>query len=378
MSSMKHTTNKKLRIAIVGGGTGGHITPALAVAEQLRQHHRVWFIGSTNGPEGKIIKSAGYVFRSIQAGKLRRYFSLENLLDSFRIAIGFFQAWILLERYRPDVIFAKGGYVTVPVVYAASLLNIPVVAHESDVVMGLANRLVFHKATMICTGFPVTTYAKSLQLKLHFTGNPIRELFRQKLPDRLAILRKLGLSDSRPVVLVLGGSQGALPINQLLWSQLDESLESFQLIHLTGVDHVEQAEVARQNLPNKLQKRYLPFGYADEELLEYMVAADVVVSRGSANVLTELTAIKKPAIIIPLPHAASDHQRANARVFKAKGAAVVVEEVGLTATQLLASIKALLADKEKQRYMTRSMQLFYSPQAAKLIAETIVRVARKE
>jgi UDP-N-acetylglucosamine--N-acetylmuramyl-(pentapeptide) pyrophosphoryl-undecaprenol N-acetylglucosamine transferase len=373
---MKKSSNK-LRIAIVGGGTGGHITPALAVAEQLRQHHRVWFIGSAHGPEGKIIKDAGYVFRSIQAGKLRRYFSLENFIDSFRILIGFVQAWIMLERYRPDAIFAKGGYVTVPVVYAASFLNIPVVAHESDVVMGLANRLVFHKATMICTGFPVASYTKALQSKLHFTGNPIRNLFRQKLPDRTQVLKKLGLSNSRPVVLMLGGSQGALPINQLLWEQLEIALESFQLIHLTGVDHIGAALDMQAKLPVRLRKRYLPYGYANDELIDYMTAADIVVSRGSANVLTELTAVKKPTIIIPLPHAASDHQRANARLFKKKGAAVVLEEIGLTSSQLLRSIEALLNDRAKQRHISQAMQLFYSPNAAKLIAETIVRVVRK-
>jgi UDP-N-acetylglucosamine--N-acetylmuramyl-(pentapeptide) pyrophosphoryl-undecaprenol N-acetylglucosamine transferase len=365
---------QKLRIAIVGGGTGGHITPALAVAEELKKEHEVWFIGSTKGPEGDIIRRMDYPFHGIAAGKLRRYISMENVTDIFRIGLGFFQSLRLFMGNRPDALFAKGGYVTVPAVYAARLLRIPVVAHESDVIMGLANRLVFDRSTVVCTGFPETVYPRSLRSKLRFTGNPVRSIFRRSL-SKAQTMRELDFSMRRPVVLVLGGSQGAQSVNMLLWDRLPEILELTQVIHLTGVNHSKKASSVKDHLTPKLQKRYQPFGFVGEELPAYMNAADIVISRSSANVMAELAALRKPMILMPLPSSASDHQRANAQVFRKKQAAVVLEEVGLTSDQFLQSIRQLITDTVKQRELSQATGHFDSPQAASLIAETIVATA---
>lgn len=366
----------RLNIAIVGGGTGGHITPALAVAEVLKKDHIIWFVGSSNGPEGEIIRRLHYPFYGIAAGKLRRYASWDNVVDLFRVAFGFFQSLGLFIRQRPDVLFAKGGYVTVPAVYAAALIGIPVVAHESDVVMGLANRLVFSKAKIMCTGFPESAYPAAIRTKLRFTGNPVRSIFRQGIPTKLETMRELDFSLRRPVVLILGGSQGAQPINTLIWSRLPELLELTQVIHLTGSSHYKEAVSVYDHLSPKLQKRYQPFGFVGEELPAYMAVADIVISRASANVTAELAALRKPMILLPLPGAAADHQRANARLYKKKQAAVVVEEVGLTSQQLIAAVARLLDDSEKRAELSKAVRLFDSPQAAQLIADTMVAAAQ--
>lgn len=367
----------KLQIAIVGGGTGGHITPALAVAQQLHKDHEVWFVGSLHGPEGEIVRRHDYPFYGIAAGKLRRYVSFDNITDIFRVIVSFIQSFFLFLRKRPDVIFAKGGYVTVPAVYAANLLGIPVVAHESDVIMGLANRLVLGKAKIVCTGFPENVYPQPIRSKLRFTGNPVREIFRDRSIARLDVLRELEFSPRRPVVLVLGGSQGAQSINELIWQRLPDLLEKTQLIHLAGPNHYKKALSVKDHLEPKLQKRYQPFSFVGEELPAYMGAADIVVSRSSANVTAELTALRKPMILIPLPSAASDHQRANAQVYAKKQAAVVLEEIGLTSEQLIAAIADLLEDEGKQTELVKAVRQFDSPQAANLIAETVVTVGQR-
>lgn len=369
---------RKLRIVITGGGTGGHITPALAVAEALKkQDVEVVFIGSVNGPEKQLVKQAKLPFYGIQAGKLRRYASWENLIDAFRVVIGLGQAWMLLMRLKPVAVFAKGGFVSVPVAYAAHFLEIPVVAHESDVVMGLANRLVLNKAEVMCTGFPVAAYPSTMRPKLHFTGNPIRELFRQKLPSRATLLDRYELTSSRPVVLALGGSQGARGINRLLLDDLALFLEDFQLIHITGQLDNEWALRTTKQLPPRLLKRYRQFSFVHDELVEYMALADVVVSRSSANVLNELAWLKKPTILIPLPSSASDHQRANAQLFAERSAAKVFEEDQLTSQQLHQELEDLLKDKAQREAMARSIHQFSSPQAVELIAEIILKVARQ-
>lgn len=365
-------------VAIVGGGTGGHIMPALAVAEVLRQQRQtISFIGSTGGPEQELVKQANLPFYGIQAGKLRRYLDWRNIVDVVKVVVGIWQAWRLLRRLSPDVVFAKGGYVSVPVVYVASWLNIPVVAHESDAVMGLANRLAAQKATVICTGFPISSYPASLRKKLRFTGNPIRQLFRQKLPDRASLLKKYHLEAKRPILLVMGSSQGAHALNQLVIDGLDALLERWQVIHLTGPADSEWAQQVKQQLPVNRDAAYLPYGFVGEEMAELLSLADVVVSRSSANSIAELAALGKATVLVPLPSAASDHQRMNARLLAKKEAAVVVEQSELTAESLINLLDELMTDSERLAQLRRSIKAFYSPQAAELIAEAVTEVATK-
>ncbi len=362
-------------VVITGGGTGGHITPALAVGEALLEAGAfVSFIGSPASFEAPVIKAAGYQFYPIQAGKLRRYWSWANVVDFGRVIVGFFQARRILARLKPDVIFAKGGYVCVPVVYAAAFLEIPIVAHESDVILGLANRLIFEKTQLVCTGFPVKSYPVSLRAKLRFTGNPVRSIFmsRRVMPE--STLKKLKFSRLAPVVLFLGGSQGAHAINELVFNDLAESLDHYQIIHFTGVADVAAAEALKAKLPKRLAKAYQPFAYVEAELVALLRLADLVVCRSGANTLAELAVLGKAAVLIPLPSAASGHQLANARVFAAQDAAIILEEDRLTAAELTTAVTALLDDPERMKGLSRSIRLFASPKAAQIIAEHILGV----
>lgn len=373
MSSPK----KKLTVAIVGGGTGGHITPALAVAEELvKRNVEVLFIGSTNGPEKQIVRDAGYRYYGVQSGKLRRYFAWLNIIDAIRVGIGLIQSWILLQRLRPEVVFTKGGYVTVPVAYSASFLEIPIVAHETDVVMGLANRLVAPKATLVCTGFPINAYPKHLQPKLRYTGNPIRPQFLKPLPAQAKVAASLGFAVSRQTLLVMGGSQGALRINELIWESLLDLLEEYQVIHLTGADHIKTADQKKLELGQRLAKRYMPFGYVGDEFIGFLGFADLVISRAGGS-LAELSFLKKPTILIPLSIAASDHQRANARVFRRKDAVVYLEETQLTSHTLVKAVEQLMKDGKERQRLSRAIGLFSSPDAAAMIAEVIMAAPKR-
>lgn len=366
------------RVVVAGGGTGGHIMPAIAVADKLKAlNAEVLFIGSVSGPEAELVKAAGYAFYSIQAGKLRRYFSFANIVDFFKVGIGFLQARNHLARLKPDVVFAKGGYVSVPVAYAARFLEIPVVAHESDVVLGLANRLVADKAELICTGFPANAYPATLRRRMRFTGNPIRSLFYAKPRERKAILTPLELSPRLPIVLMIAGSQGAQSVNELLWAELADSLKSWQFIHITGVANIEEALAVKAKLPIEVRKRYVPMGFVGEELLDYYAVADLVISRSGANTLTELAQLKKATILIPLPSAASDHQRANARIFESKDATLVVEQTNLTASKLRKSISELLENEKRRKQLARNIQYFAAPEASSSIAEAVIEVAKR-
>lgn len=362
---------KQLTIAVVGGGTGGHVAPALAVAEALRMAgHKVVFIGSATGPEKKIVGEHKLPFYGIQAGKLRRYFDLQNIVDAFRVLIGLWQAYWLLRHLQPAALFSKGGYVAVPVIYAADFLTIPIVAHESDAVMGLANRLATAKARRICTGFPVNNYPVRLQRRLRFTGNPVRQIFRRRfaIPK---LITKYGLNPKLPIVLVTGGSQGSQSINQLIFDLLNEGLRELQIIHLTGVNHLEAAEAVRNQLPKPLQKRYLIFDHVGESMAELLAMATIVISR-AGGAISELATMGKAVILIPLPTAASDHQRANATILKKARAAIVLEEGKLHGYKLLKQIRDLLDDKEQLQQLRHNITYFRSPKAAQLIAETVV------
>ncbi len=368
---------KQLNIVIVGGGTGGHITPALAVAEVLRAKHHLSFIGSLGGPEAELIQSAKLPFYPIRAGKLRRYWSWQNFTDLLKTGIGFFQARTILARLKPDVVFAKGGYVSVPVVYAAAFLEIPIVAHESDVVMGLANRLTIDKAELVCTGFPVEVYPKTLRPKLRFTGNPVRSLFFQKPQSLPGVRKKLGFTPTKPIILAMGGSQGALGINQLLWDNLENNLKAFQLVHLTGADHLQRAQEYKACLPAKLQSAYYPISFSTEELPDWLRLADLVITRGSANVLAELALLGKATIIIPLPGSASNHQWANGQAFADKEAAIIIDQDHTQPAQLTAAITRLLKDRAERQRLSRAIRLFQSPEAPTLIAEVIEEIGER-
>lgn len=328
------------KIILTGGGTAGHVTPNLALLPELRQRgYSVEYIGSKAGIESELIPQANIPYHAISSGKLRRYFSLQNFTDPFRVLAGFFQAKKLLKQKKPDVIFSKGGFVAVPVVLAAKGLHIPTIIHESDMTPGLANKLCIPSARKVCCNFPETVNYLPAE-KAVLSGSPIRrELM---TGDRLAGLNFTGLSSGKPVLLIIGGSMGSVKVNTAVRNILPELLKHFQVIHLCG----------KGNLDESLHLTgYVQYEYIGAELKDLFALADVVVSRAGANAICELLALCKPNLLIPLSAAASrGDQILNARSFAAQGFSVVLEEEAITNDALLDMILNL--------YQNRSQYIF--------------------
>lgn len=318
------------KIVLTGGGTAGHVTPNLAMIENLLEEGwQVDYIGSADGVEKEIIGKTNVPFHPIQSGKLRRYFSWQNFLDPFKILYGLLQSFRLLRRLDTDIVFSKGGFVAFPVVMAAWLNRIPVIAHESDMSPGLANRLCLPFVNKICVTFPPAKAHFKQQDKVAITGTPIRrQLFNGSRHRGLALC---GFNDKQAILLVIGGSQGAQAINQAVREALPTLSSNYQIIHLCGKGKVDEA---LQNVPG-----YFQLEYASEELADLFTAADVVVSRAGANALYEILALQKPHVLIPLSARVSrGDQIQNASYFKEQGISMVIPEDELTTERLLMAI----------------------------------------
>ena len=312
-------------IILTGGGTAGHVTPNLALLPALKDAgFEIRYIGSYNGIERKLIESAGIPYDGISSGKLRRYFDPKNFSDPFRVLKGYAEARKLLKKYKPDVVFSKGGFVAVPVVLAAGHYKIPTIIHESDMTPGLANKLCIPSAKKVCCNFPETL--KYLpEEKAVLTGSPIRaELLKG---DRLAGLQYTHLSANKPIVLVIGGSLGAVHVNDAIRKILPKLLEKFQLIHICGKGHLDESLIGTPG--------YVQYEYVDSPLKHLFAAADIIVSRAGANSICEILALRKPNVLIPLSAAASrGDQILNANSFAAQGFSSVLEEEDLTDSSL--------------------------------------------
>ncbi|MCR4672784.1 MAG: undecaprenyldiphospho-muramoylpentapeptide beta-N-acetylglucosaminyltransferase [Lachnospiraceae bacterium] len=325
------------KIVLTGGGTAGHITPNIALLPELRKRgYDIEYIGSIDGMEKEMIAAEGVPYHGISTGKLRRYLSARNLTDPFRIIKGYFQARSLLKKIKPDVIFSKGGYVSVPVVYAAKSLRIPSVIHESDMTPGLANKLCFGSASRICCNFPETLQYLP-EGKSVLTGSPIRqELF---TGEKAKGLEYCGFDSSKPVILVIGGSLGSAAINKAVRAVLPKLLESFQIIHICGAGNLNETLTGTPG--------YRQFEFVREPLKDLMAAADLVISRAGANVICELLALRKPNILIPLPTGASrGDQLINAASFKKQGFSFLLPEEEMTEESLLNAVNTVFADRQ--------------------------------
>jgi len=312
---------KEKKIVLTGGGTAGHVTPNIALLPSLKKvKYKIFYIGSYHGIEKNLIEEQGIPYYGISSGKLRRYLDLKNFSDPFRVIKGYFEASKLLKDLKPDVIFSKGGFVSVPVVFAASRRHIPVIIHESDMTPGLANRLSFPVASKICCNFPETIKLLP-EGKAILTGSPIRS-------ELLTGNRKSGLSfthlkEEKPVILIIGGSQGAVAINKTIRSLLPELLKKFQIIHICGKGNIDPAFQGK--------KGYVQLDYVKKELKDVFAAADLIISRAGANSICEILALRKPNILIPLSKASSrGDQILNANSFKNQGFSEVIEEETLT------------------------------------------------
>ena len=322
-------------VILTGGGTAGHVTPNLALVPGLAERGiSVRYIGSKNGMEKELVSEAGIPYDGISVGKLRRYFSLKNFTDPFRVLAGISQAKKLMKRYRPAAVFSKGGFVSLPVVIAASRKKIPVILHESDMTPGLANRLCLRYAKTLCCNFPETV--KTLpEGRAVLTGCPIRaELLSGSREEGL---KMTGFTGEKPVLLVIGGSLGSEFLNETVRAALPALLAKYDVVHLTGAGRVSKESE---------QPGYVQFEYVKEPLRHLFALADTVISRAGANAICELLALKKPALLIPLSRAASrGDQILNARSFAAQGFSIMKEEEDVTAENL----PEALAELEEQR-----------------------------
>lgn len=351
------------RIVFTGGGTAGHVTPNIALISRLKtMDYDIHYIGSYNGIEKELIEKLDIPYYGISSGKLRRYFDLKNFSDPFRVLKGFSQAKKLLKQLKPDIVFSKGGFVSVPVVIAAKKRKIPAIIHESDITPGLANRLAIPSAVKVCANFPETV--KYLpEGKAVLTGTPIRpELF---AGNKLKGLEFCGFTANLPVLLVVGGSTGAAALNEAIRNLLPTLLRSYQIIHLCGKG---KTDPAYDNV-----KGYVQYEYISSELSDLFAAADLVVSRAGANAICELLALRKPMILIPLTAAASrGDQILNAESFEHQGFAYLLREENLTNETLLEAVNTVFSKKDEYiNTMQASGQTDSVDIITKLIEETI-------
>jgi UDP-N-acetylglucosamine--N-acetylmuramyl-(pentapeptide) pyrophosphoryl-undecaprenol N-acetylglucosamine transferase len=322
------------RILLTGGGSAGHVTPNLALIPRLKaEGFELHYIGTADGIEHALVASRGDVtYHIVSSGKLRRYFSFKNFTDPFRVVKGIFQARRVIKEVNPDVLFSKGGFVSLPVVLATNR-KIPVVTHESDYTPGLANRIIARRADTICVTFEDTLLY--VGKKAVHTGTPIRpELYEGSKEEGLKLL---GFTGVKPVLLVMGGSQGAQAVNEAVRAALQTLTESFDVVHLCGKGKL---------CPPPAFGGYMQYEYMSEELPHVIAAADIVVSRAGANSVFEFLALAKPALLIPLPRAASrGDQILNAGYFAKKGYAMVLEQEKLTPETLVQSVRTLYENR---------------------------------
>lgn len=336
------------RIILTGGGTAGHVTPNIALLPRLKElHYDIHYIGSYQGIEKELIEQFGIPYHGISSGKLRRYFSLKNFTDPFRIIKGLAEADKLIKTLQPDVIFSKGGFVSVPVVMAGKRRHVPTIIHESDMTPGLANKLSIPSATKVCCNFPETLEHLPKD-KAVLTGSPIRHELLSG--NKIAALDFCGLTADKPVILIIGGSLGSVAVNQAVRAILPELLKDFQVIHLCGKGKVDESL--------KTLHGYVQFEYIQNELKDIFALTDLIISRAGANAICEIAALRKPNLLIPLSaNASRGDQILNARSFEHQGFSIVMEEEELTNEKLLSSIRDLYANRDTYiRNMSQSGQ----------------------
>ena len=351
-----------MRLLVVGGGSAGHVIPALPVIAAMQQAGAtVTYVGTHSGLEEELVAKTGVTFHGISAGKLRRYFSWQNFTVVFRIVVGVVQAFILIGRCKPDVVFSKGGFVSFPIAFASWLRRVPVVAHESDLTPGLANRLVLPFVDTLCVSFAQTKVASARTRVVH-TGTPLRSAILAGDADRGRQL--LGIDDSRPLLIVTGGSLGADALNVAVRNALPELTKRFVVVHVVGPGKLAAVEVAD----------YLQFEYVDDGWGDMLAAADVVLSRAGANALFELLALRKLNLLVPLSTRASrGDQVANAAYAETHGYSAVLVEDKLNEESLTAALEELLLNSQKYN---DALATFAVPDATAAITAELLRLVQ--
>ena len=324
------------RILLTGGGTAGHVTPNIALLPRLRElGYDISYMGSYDGIEKKLITEFQIPYYGISSGKLRRYFDPKNFSDPFKVLKGYGEAVRIIRKLKPDVVFSKGGFVSVPVVLAAKRCKVPCIIHESDMTPGLANKLAIPAASKVCCNFPETLQYLPKD-KAVLSGSPIRQELLHG--DALAARKFTGLTDDKPVILVMGGSLGAAAVNEAVRKILPTLLKDFHVIHLCGKGKLDASLSGLSG--------YVQYEYVNEELKDLFALADIVISRAGANSICELLALHKPNLLIPLSAAASrGDQILNARSFEKQGFSLVLEEEAISNEVLLQTIHRLYDER---------------------------------
>lgn len=325
------------KIVLTGGGTAGHVTPNIALMPALKKAgYEISYIGSYDGIERRLIEELNIPYYGISSGKLRRYFDLKNFTDPFKVIKGFFEAKKLIKKLKPDVVFSKGGFVTVPVVLAAKRCKVPAIIHESDMTPGLTNKLAIPSAYKVCHNFPETADCLP-EGKAVLSGSPIRQELLNG--NRFNGLKICGFTTDKPVILVIGGSLGAAAINESVRKALPVLLPSYQIIHICGKGKVDTSIKNRTG--------YIQFDYVKQELSDLLAAADLVISRAGSNAICEFLALKKPNILIPLPaNASRGDQILNAASFEKQGFSYLLPEEMVTEDRLAAAVNDVFENRE--------------------------------
>ena len=369
-----------MKIVFTGGGTGGHVFPLVAIIREIRRLYpnasqrkpvELYYLGPKDDFGLMLLKQEDLKIKIIVSGKLRRYFAWQNFIDVlFKIPFGFIQSFFVLLFMHPDVVFSKGGSGSISVTYAARLLNIPVFLHESDTVPGLSNQQTSKWAKKIFTSFPKTELFN--QEKTILTGNPIRTEVLQGDKEKAGLI--FNLTYSKPVVLFVGGSQGAEALNDFVLLTLNDLLKNYEVIHVTGRENFKETVAESQVVIDKdLDKYYHPIGFLNEDQTKHAYkAADIIVSRAGASGIFEIAAMGKPSILVPLPSAAGDHQSKNAYAYANTGAAQIIEQENLTPHFFVEKLQLLFLHPEQLEKMHQAALAFAKPLAARAIAREIL------
>ncbi len=372
-----------MRVLVSGGGTGGHIYPALAVAAQLRARHQaeILFLGSDDGLETQLVPAAGLRLETIKAGKLRRYVSWQTVKGVMRVPLGVVQAVEIVRRFRADVAFTSGGYVAVPAGLAVYLNRVPLLMHQQDVPPNLSNKQVAPLATRISVAFE-DSLAYFPARKTLLLGNPVRqEMLDIRQVNPMTARQQLGLAGDQPLLLVTGGSQGARHLNQVVCRALPDLLEICQVLQISGKDlyneTLEQANNVLAGAENTVRERYRLVPYLSEEMPAALRAADLVVCRAGASTLSELATLNKPSLLVPLPPAiGKSPQEANAAMFERRRAGMVIKNADLEPALLAARVKYIMTSPDVLASMMEAAASLARPQATQDIVEELTKIAR--
>lgn len=365
-----------MKILFTGGGTGGHVFPIVAIVREVRRIYpkkdlEFYYLGPKDDFSLILLSQEDFIIKTIASGKIRRYFSWKNIIDIlFKIPFGVIQSFFILLAVRPDLIFSKGGSGSIAVTLSAKILRIPVFIHESDVVPGLSNQTTAKWAKKIFVSFPQTEYFD--QEKITLVGNPVRKEILDG--DKEKAVELFNLTLSKPIFLVMGGSQGAETINDFVLNILNNLLKDYEVIHVTGNLNIKGVTAEAQVVIDKdLDKYYHPVAFLDEEKIKHAYrAADLIISRSGSGSIFEIAAVGKPCVLVPLPSAAANHQSKNAYQYAETGAAVVIEQENLTPNFFMENIQLLFLHPEKLEAMQQAALEFAKPLAAKAIAREIL------